>query len=120
MIIDGNSDSDLEEEEDVEAAAGRALAGSAYQEAITSVDGFSRTPSGRVKFNKDTKKRRREEGAMDIDVDDHEPASGKVKKTKKRVEFKFGHEFKAKVSTLLHRYRGILGSFSGSRKLEVI
>ncbi len=94
MVIDENSDSDAVEE----AAAARDVAGGAYQEAITSVDGFTRTPSGQVKFNKDTKKRRREEEAMDVDLDVHEAASGKTKKTKKKEDFKFGHEFKAKAS----------------------
>lgn len=119
MIIDENSDSDAVEEE---AAAARDVAGGAYQEAITSVDGFTRTPSGKVKFNKDTKKRRREEEAMDVDLDVHEASSGKTKKTKKREEFKFGHEFKAKVC-FFSNWLPIVYSvfmFSLSRKLEVM
>ena len=53
MIIDGDSGSDGEP-----SALGN-VAGAAYRESIASVDGFSRGPNGRIKFNKDTKKRRR-------------------------------------------------------------
>jgi ribosomal RNA-processing protein 12 len=74
------------------------VAGTAYRETLTSADGFTRGPNGRIKFNKDTKKRRREEDAMDVDVDLDEMSPGKSKKTKKKDELKFGHEFKAKVS----------------------
>jgi len=92
MIIDNISDSDNDD-----AAAAADPAGSAYREAITSVDGFTRGPNGKIKFNKDTKKRRREEDAMDVDmVDADEVIGGKAKKPKKKNEPKFGHEFKAK------------------------
>ena len=72
------------------------VAGTAYQEALTSVDGFARGPRGRIKFNKDTKKRRRENAVEDEDV---EMAEAEPARTagKKRSEVKLGHEFKAKV-----------------------
>jgi len=72
------------------------VAGTAYQEALTSVDGFTRGPSGRIKFNKDTKKRRRENAAEDDDVEMAETEPAKMAR-KKRSEVKLGHEFKAKV-----------------------
>jgi len=95
MIID-DSDSDEanaeQQQEDV--------VGTAYRESMTSVDGFTRGPNGKIKFNKDTKKRRREEDAIeDVEmVDVEEPkADSRHKKSKKHNEPKFGHEFKAKV-----------------------
>ncbi|KAG5638468.1 hypothetical protein H0H81_012533 [Sphagnurus paluster] len=73
------------------------VAGTAYREAMTSVDGFTRGPNGRIKFHKDTKKRRREaEEAEDIEMADGEPGSTATKKNKRKVEPKLGHEFKAK------------------------
>jgi ribosomal RNA-processing protein 12 len=73
------------------------VAGTAYREALTSTDGFTRGPRGRIKFNKDTKKRRRENAVEDEDV---EMAETEPTRTagKKRSEVKLGHEFKAKVS----------------------
>jgi ribosomal RNA-processing protein 12 len=95
MIIDFGSDSDAEM--DVK-RTGPDIAGSAYRESITSVDGFTRGPNGRVKFNKDTKKRRREnDEAEDVEMD-VEAGSGKNKKNKRKSEVKLGHEFKAKVT----------------------
>lgn len=78
-------------------AASTDVAGTAYRESMTSVDGFTRGPSGRVKFNKDTKKRRREN--EEADVEDVEMADGEStnKKNKRRTEVKLGQEFKAKV-----------------------
>ena len=72
------------------------VAGTAYREALTSVDGFTRGPDGRIKFNKDTKKRRRENAVEDEDVEmaEEEPAKPV---SKKRGEAKLGHEFRAKV-----------------------
>ena len=93
MIIDDN-----ESDADVELPSTGDVAGTAYRETLTSADGFTRGPNGRVKFNKDTKKRRREDDAMDVDVDVDEMSPGKSKRTKKKDEFKLGHEFKAKVS----------------------
>ena len=75
--------------------------GDAYRESLTSVDGFRRGPNGKVKFNKDTKKRRREAEDADDDVvmadavDTHPRAD---KKSKHKAAPKLGHEFKAKVS----------------------
>jgi len=94
MMID--SDSGSEAEANVK-RAGTDVAGSAYRESITSVDGFTRGPNGRIKFNKDTKKRRREnDEAEDVEMADGEAGSGKNKKNKQRSEVKLGHEFKAK------------------------
>jgi ribosomal RNA-processing protein 12 len=89
MIIDA-SDSDDDN------VAAPDVAGTAYREALTSVDGFTRGPGGRIKFNKDTKKRRRENAVEDEDVEmaEEEPAKPA---SKKRGEVKLGHEFRAKV-----------------------
>lgn len=78
------------------------VAGTAYRENITSVDGFTRGANGRVKFNKDTKKRRRDNADVDGDVEmgDGEAGPGRSKKAKRPAEPKFGHEFKAKVCDL--------------------
>lgn len=89
MIID-ESESDAD---DLPVTEG--IAGTACRETLTSVDGFTRGPNGRIKFNKDTKKRRREEDAMDVDVEPDEMSPGKRKKMKDQP--KFGHEYKAKV-----------------------
>ncbi|GJE94485.1 NUC173 domain-containing protein [Phanerochaete sordida] len=91
MVIDDEdgtgAEQDAEMEEDV--------AGVAYREALTSADGFTRGPNGRVKFNKDTKKRRREETEMeDVEMADAQPASNK--KEKKKHDARIGQEFKAK------------------------
>ncbi|KAF5370856.1 hypothetical protein D9758_001883 [Tetrapyrgos nigripes] len=86
MINDSDSDED---------AAGEDVSGTAYRESITSVDGFQRGPNGRIKFNKDTKKRRRNEDADDaMDVDDDEGKHSE--KPKRRKSAKLGQEFKAK------------------------
>lgn len=72
--------------------------GDAYKESFTSVDGFTRGANGRVKFNKDTKKRRREEEEADVEMGEPklEPS---VKKSKKPdSDARLGNEFKAKVS----------------------
>lgn len=94
IVID---DSDSDDEINAQATD---VAGTAYRENITSVDGFTRGPNGRIKFNKDTKKRRLEEANMEDvemgDVDESTPKSKKIKK--KKSEVKLGHEFKAKVN----------------------
>jgi ribosomal RNA-processing protein 12 len=91
MIID---ESDEEEENAADAGVG-----DVYKESITGVDGFTRGPNGRVKFNKDTKKRRREElEDGDVEMDDVQ-----TQKPLKKQEKKFGQEFKAKVRFL---YKG--------------
>ncbi|KAH7888705.1 armadillo-type protein [Phlebopus sp. FC_14] len=89
-----------ESDSDIEVSARKAakdVAGSAYRESVTSVDGFTRGPNGRIKFNKDTKKRRRDIEDEDGDV---EMADGETpavsKNNKRRSELKLGHEFKAK------------------------
>lgn len=87
MVID---DSDGEDNEPDEAE------NDAYRESITSVDGFTRGPNGRVKFNKDTKKRRRDNEDLEMmDVDDGDKSQNKQKR---RTSVKLGHEFKAKAS----------------------
>ena len=94
VIGEDNNEEDMNMEEDVE--------GTAYRETITSADGFTRGPNGRVKFNKDTKKRRREAEA-DEDVEMGETQATPTKHAKRRSDAKFGHEFKAKVSRVLKR-----------------
>jgi len=84
-----------ESESDAVGVAELDVAGTAYQEALTSVDGFTRGPSGRIKFNKDTKKRRRENAVEDEDVEMAETEPARTA-GKKRSEAKLGHEFKAK------------------------
>jgi len=107
MIID---DDDGPEDGDVSASAH--VAGTAYRETITSVDGFTRGPNGKVKFNKDTKKRRREAAAgEDVEMADQE-LTIEAKKPKRRAELKLGHEFKAKVS-----FTGILGILTTNKHL---
>lgn len=78
-------------------AASTDVAGTAYRESMTSVDGFTRGPSGRVKFNKDTKKRRRENEEADVEDVEMADGEGTNKKNKRRTEVKLGQEFKAKV-----------------------
>ncbi|KAG6369547.1 armadillo-type protein [Boletus reticuloceps] len=94
VIPADNSDSDIEVST---RRAAKDVAGSAYRESVTSVDGFARGPNGRIKFNKDTKKRRRanEDEDGDIEMADAE-APAKSKTNKRRSEVKLGHEFKAK------------------------
>jgi hypothetical protein len=75
------------------------VAGTAYRESIISVDGFTRGPNGRVKFNKDTKKRRRDnEDIEDVEMVDGDINLGEGKKHKRRSAEKLGREFKAKAS----------------------
>lgn len=78
-----------------DAEMGEDVAGAAYRESLTSADGFTRGPNGRVKFNKDTKQRRREENDVeDVEMVDAQPAT--TKKEKKKHEVRLGQEFKAK------------------------
>ncbi|KDQ57624.1 hypothetical protein JAAARDRAFT_35316 [Jaapia argillacea MUCL 33604] len=91
MIIDEKDDSDLD--------GGDEIAGMAYRESMTSVDGFTRGPNGRVKFNKDTKKRRRDQQDVEPDVemvDAETPAGSKKSQKQRKTEASLGHEFKAK------------------------
>ena len=93
MVIDDSDD-------DGDAAAGgEDVEGNAYREALTSADGFTRGPNGKIKFNKDTKKRRRENEEADEDVEmaDADGQQKGGKKNKRKTDPKFGHEFKAKV-----------------------
>ncbi|KAG6333632.1 hypothetical protein ID866_5457 [Astraeus odoratus] len=76
-------------------AASRVTRG-AYMESVTSTDGFTRDAKGRVKFNKDTKKRRRENEDQDGDVEMADETVSDPKKNKRRSEVKLGHEFKAR------------------------
>lgn len=98
MIIDdgdGPNDGKMEVEEDV--------VGTAYRDSIRSVDGFSRGPSGRVKFNKDTKKRRREE--LEGEIEDIEMGGVTIdtgRKSKKHSPEKLGKEFRSKVCASQH------------------
>ncbi|CDO72515.1 hypothetical protein BN946_scf184980.g56 [Trametes cinnabarina] len=95
MVIDESSDE--EAGADGAAAGEEDVAGNAYLESVTSVDGFRRGPNGQVKFNKDTKKRRREAAEdEDVEMADGEAGQKPGKKSKKKAEPKFGHEFKAK------------------------
>jgi hypothetical protein len=79
------------------------IAGAAYREQMTSIDGFTRTPNGQVKFHKNTKKRRADEanadqvygGDGDIEMGDGEAEKKKAKKSQQKVPL--GQEFKAKV-----------------------
>lgn len=103
MIIDDSDDSEKDaaehgnkEDEDI--------AGKAYRENMTSADGFTRGQGGHLKFNKDTKKRRRKDVEMDEDVemaDGEKTSAGRKKKQDKKKELGFGHEFKAKVCMVL-------------------
>ena len=99
MLIESASEHEAEPDEDAR------LAGAAYRETLTSVDGFTRNQRGRVKFNKDTKKRRREAedgpGDDDVEMMDVETITEKEKrKAKHRKPVKIGQEFKAKVCLL--------------------
>ena len=81
------------------------VAGTAYREQMTSVDGFTRGPNGQVKFNKNTKKRRAEE-AQDGDVEMADAstlgaAPAEHKKKQRTEPVRLGQEFKAKVRCLI-------------------
>ena len=95
MIIDGdNSDEEVPQKSKL---TPEYMDGNLYKESLTSVLGFTRGPNGKVKFHKDTKKRRREEMSED-DVEMADPAVEEgMSKLKKRNESNVGHEFKAKV-----------------------
>lgn len=98
MIIDNGdkaNDETMEVEEDV--------VGTAYRDSIRSVDGFSRGPNGRVKFNKDTKKRRREELEGEVeDVEMGDVAANAGRKGKRLSPGKVGKEFRSKVRICNH------------------
>jgi ribosomal RNA-processing protein 12 len=90
MIVD-DEDEDEEVGNNIED-----IAGVAYREQMTSVEGFTRGTNGRVKFNKNTKKRRAAEDMEDVEMDDA-PAATSPSKSKKREIVRLGQEFKAKV-----------------------
>ena len=93
MVID-----DRDEANDETMKAEEDVVGTAYRDSIHAVDGFSRGPGGRVKFNKDTKKRRREEKESEIeDVEMGDVATNTNRKNKKRSPEKLGKEFRSKV-----------------------
>lgn len=97
MIIDDGDEANngtMEAEKDV--------IGTAYRDSIHSVDGFSRGPSGRVKFNKDTKKRRREELEGEIEDVEMDDVTMNANRKSKRSQEKLGKEFRSKVRTFEH------------------
>ncbi|KAF4598258.1 RRP12 family protein [Pleurotus pulmonarius] len=91
LVIESSDDEEGPEQ-------GEDVVGTAYHESLTSVDGFTRGPKGQVKFNKDTKKRRREadERDQDIEMADPEAMQAKPPKTRKKTDVRPGQEFKAK------------------------
>ncbi|QRW23973.1 ribosomal RNA-processing protein 12 [Rhizoctonia solani] len=95
MVVEESSD---EDEQD----AGDDVAGAAYREMLTSTDGQTRDSSGKVRFAKDTKKRRaleREDAGDDVEMADGTDAGlarESPKKKSKRNVIKVGGEFKAK------------------------
>ncbi|KAB5591981.1 Ribosomal RNA-processing protein 12 [Ceratobasidium theobromae] len=98
MVIEESADEDEDDEDPTEK-----LAGDAYREMLTSTDGHTRDANGKVKFSKDTKKRRAAEREAERD-DDVEMADGterganmeSPKKKKKQEVIKVGAEYKAK------------------------
>lgn len=94
MIVEDEDAQNQVAEEDEE-DAGDDVAGQAYMDQMVSVDGFTRTATGAVKFHKNTKKRR----AMDTDDgdDEVEETGAKEKRSRKSRVVKLGREFKAKV-----------------------
>jgi ribosomal RNA-processing protein 12 len=100
MIIDDGDEANgekMEVEEDV--------VGTAYRDSIRSIDGFSRGPNGRVKFNKDTKKRRREELEGETeDVEMGDVAANAGRRNKKHSPEKLGKEFRSKVRASNHTH----------------
>ncbi|TDL26142.1 NUC173-domain-containing protein [Rickenella mellea] len=99
MVIDNDSDSD-DNEDRAKVKPSEDVAGAAYYESLTSADGFTRGPNGRIKFNKDTKKRRREndQAGSDVEMADATPTTTAAghKKAKRDTVVKLGREFKAK------------------------
>ncbi|CAE7160736.1 unnamed protein product [Rhizoctonia solani] len=94
MIVEESSDEEGADQADD-------VAGGAYREMLTSTDGQTRDANGKVRFAKDTKKRRAAEREADDDVemaDGTETGLAKEspKKKNKRNVVKVGAEFKAK------------------------
>ncbi|KAG8697143.1 hypothetical protein FRC09_008038, partial [Ceratobasidium sp. 395] len=95
LIVEESSDEQEDENE------GDVIEGVAYREMLTSTDGHTRDASGRVKFGKDTKKRRaaeREAEDQDVEMADGTATGkdGSRKKKQKQAVIKVGAEFKAK------------------------
>lgn len=102
MIIDDSDDSENETSHiHKEGSKDEDITGKAYKENMTSADGFTRGQGGRLKFNKDTKKRRREDMDEDVEMADGENIGTGRKKKEEKKEPGFGHEFKAKVCMAL-------------------
>lgn len=98
MIIDDSDDNENETSHiHKEGSKDEDITGKAYKESMTSADGFTRGQGGRLKFNKDTKKRRREDMDEDVEMADGENTGAGRKKKEEKKEIGFGHEFKAKV-----------------------
>jgi len=87
-----------EDDSDDEDQGATDVAGTAFRSNLESVDGHTRGVNGRVKFNKDTKKRRAaelEDG--DVEMADAPSVSTKPSSAKRKTSVKLGQEFKAKV-----------------------
>jgi len=105
IIADSDSDNDaVTNKKTSMPSTDEQLVGAAYKDTLVSVDGFTRNPSGAIKFHKDTKKRRKEEMEEmgDMEIDDpqeghHSKGGVGPERTKKRKEVRIGQEFKAKV-----------------------
>lgn len=106
IIADSESDSDARGKARASKPSTEdALAGAAYKETLVSVDGFTRNPNGTIKFHKDTKKRRKEEMEMDVDMEVDDAAKNKQssagpQRTPKKKPARLGQEFKAKARIL--------------------
>jgi ribosomal RNA-processing protein 12 len=96
MIIDDEKEESAKAPSSSKAAYDE-VEGKAYLEQMIAVDGFTRGPDGKVKFNKNTKKRRAEEALADFDDADMADATRNAKKSKKKEPIRLGQEFKAKV-----------------------
>ncbi|ORY31769.1 NUC173 domain-domain-containing protein [Naematelia encephala] len=88
LIIPADSDSEGQDEVDVEAR----LAASAFNAATRGVDGATRDARGNLRFNKNTKRTREDEREFGVDIDEPEKKVGK----KKREIGRLGEEFRAK------------------------
>ena len=120
MIIDDSDDSENETSHiHKQGSKDEDITGKAYKESMTSADGFTRGQGGRLKFNKDTKKRRREDLDEDVEMADGENAGTGRRKKQEKKELGFGHEFKAKVCMALLETPNDLFKKILSRELEV-
>jgi ribosomal RNA-processing protein 12 len=99
MVIDHDDNDDVNDDGSGAAPPTEDVVGTAYRESMQSVDGFTRGANGRIKFNKDTKKRRRENAEDDEDVEMVD-TTHHGKKAKRKPQEKLGKEFKAKVCSI--------------------